>query len=141
MPNASVTANWLTAAPWILVAVIAIIGVFYFGWMKSLKITICVTEDQNKALKAYNDELVASAERARKQADADNKTRDQRICSLEGQVLVLKTVPLQEIATTMKEILKQLLDSEATLVRNTAVVTADRADVKDTLASHDESVR
>ena len=137
MTTASIFSNWLIAAPMLLTLGIVLYGIRAFGWLKTLKVTNALLEEQNTALRCGNTDLKAHVDTITAQAAADNIKRDLRICSLEGQVDLLKTVPLQEISITMKEILLQLRESENTLAENTASALAARDLVKDVLAHHE----
>lgn len=145
-------ANSLQAAPLVLILVIVFLGARKFAWLKTLKETNDTLTAANTALRDYNADLLERHAEAQRQAECDNRARDLRISGLEGQVEVLKTVPLQEIALTLKElailqkdltitnasILATLVESSKRLKLDTEAAAVAVQGVKEEVASHNQ---
>lgn len=106
-------------APTSLVVVV-LGGIFGGGWLKIIKETNVLLKEQNEELKVANKDLTEKHDQALKQ-----------LAQLQGQVDVLKSVPLTNIDTTLKSIAefnKSLADSNNKILHRlekSAVVLAE----------------
>ena len=89
--------------------IFAVLGVFFFGWLKILKETNALLRAQNEELKADNKEW--------QQKHIEN---EKAISNLQGQIDIIKNIPLQSIDQTLKDIKANLLESSLTLTQDTA---------------------
>lgn len=86
----------MTAANYIALVipvVFVVIGIFFFGWFKILKETNNLLKEQNTELKIANKELL-------------NKHTEnvKQLASMQGQIDVLKSIPLVNIDTTLQKL-------------------------------------
>ena len=81
--------------PIVSAVVLSIIGVFFYGWIQILKQTNTLLKDQNTELKSSH-------------ADMTQKINEYttQLSSLQGQIDVLKSIPLTSIDSTLKELTK-----------------------------------
>jgi len=79
----------------IVTAILAIVGIAGFGWVKILKETNSLLKDQNDELRIANKEL-----------QAQHGENSKALASLQGQIDVLKSIPLVNIDTTLKQLAK-----------------------------------
>ena len=77
--------------------ILVLIGAGVAGWFKILKETNCLLKEQNSELRCQYEEFRAKyLETAR------------QVASLQGQIDILKSIPLQSISRTLEEIAKFL---------------------------------
>lgn len=122
-----------------------VVGVGFFGWFKILKETNNLLKEQNAELKKSHQVLEDKYNESLKQA-----------ASMQGQIDILKSIPLVNIDTTLKqiadfnkqtseavkglagsnkEILQTLKSSAATLVKDTRAAASAAEDVRSELES------
>lgn len=109
--------------------VFCVVGIFFYGWLKILEGTNRLLKEQNVELKTANKELT----------DKHNET----LCALsamQGQIDILKSIPLQSIDCTLSKILANLDLTAKTLALNTEVIAKAVEHVKEDL-KHDTSHR
>ena len=120
-------------------AVLFGVGVFGSGWLRIIKETNALLREQNNELKIANKELLTK----------HNENLAQ-LASLQGQIDVLKSIPLVNIDSTLKEISKfnktlaesnqQILNSlersAAVLAENTKNAATAVKEVKSDLKDH-----
>lgn len=108
------------AAPIIFV----IAGVAFFGWFNIVKETNKLLREQNDELRKTNEELTK-----------DKIQIVKEMAAMQGQIDVLKSIPLVNIDTTLKEIAsfnKSLAQSNKEILnqlKNTAKIAAEDRDV------------
>ena|SRR3990167_3152557 len=101
----------------IISVIFIVIGGFSFGWFKILRQTNELLKEQNIELKAENKEW---------KVKHDDNAR--AISDLQGQIKILKSIPLAEIASGLKAV----GTSNAAILRSlkkTAVIAAEDRDV------------
>lgn len=103
----------LSAADYLLVGATAVFlvgGIGFSGWLRILKETNKLLKEQNVELKSENDTWKAKHEENVK-----------AIASMQGQIDVLKSIPLVNIDTTLKQIAsfnKDLAESNALILKS-----------------------
>lgn len=126
----------------IVPVVFVVVGILFFGWFKIVKETNALLREQNNELKIANKELLDK--------HAENVAK---LGSLQGQIDVLKSIPLVNIDTTLKEISKfnqslaesnqkiltSLEHSASILAENTAKAADKVEHVKTDLESDDNT--
>jgi len=107
---------------------IVIIGTAFFGWNKIQKETNRLLREQNVELKDTVKELTA-----------ERLVNVGKLASLQGQIDVLKSIPLSSIDTTLKEmsntnskILETLQSSATALVKDTKAAAQVKTDLDNT---------
>lgn len=81
--------------PLILSIAAVVVGGLCFGWFKIIKETNALLKEQNAELKIANAELLSK----------HNESLSQ-LASMQGQIDILKSIPLVNIDTTLQEIAK-----------------------------------
>ena len=124
-------------------AIFAIVGIVGFGWIKILKET-------NELLKAQNEELRV----ANRELDLQHDVNSKAIASLQGQIDVLKSIPLvnidatlkqlaqfnESLARTNKKILDRLNNDAIILAKDTRAAAVKVAEVKSELKHPSQGV-
>lgn len=120
----------------ILGVIVVLIGGAFFGWFKIVKETNNLLKEQNAELKIANKDL-----------ESKHKENLAQLASMQGQIDVLKSIPLvnidstlkqiaeinQSLALSNKQILETLQSSAKTLEANTAKQSNAVSHVKDDL--------
>jgi|ERR1039458_7751242 hypothetical protein len=89
------------------------------GWFKIISGTNALLREQNIELRNQNTELKNEVYALREQLTAKHAESVAAIASLQGQIDVLKTVPLEKIDSTLQEIKQVLLTSAVQLQKDT----------------------
>jgi septal ring factor EnvC (AmiA/AmiB activator) len=135
------TGTYLNYASIIFSVVLGLTGILLFGWMKLLKGTNKLLIDQNLELRALVVDMQGKID-----------VSAEKICSMQGQIDILKNVPLgnidKSLACLLSEMkkstvqnaqtLKLMQGSAKTLAEHTAIIGSHVAEVRDELARHRE---
>lgn len=103
----------------------ALVGILFYGWLKILQGTNTLLKEQNAELKAANKEL----------GEKHQETL-RALSAMQGQIDILKSIPLQSIDCTLSKILANLDLTAQTLALNTKVIADAVAHVKSDLADN-----